>query len=131
MSNSKFKLTAETKLQFGITLRRIRALKDITDIGVKRGDSGGWVERETNLHLYDNAWVSGNARTKHGPLVITGYEYTVTICDEHIIIGCECHTLAEWRGWDGAGPPRLWAAREQLFAMAEAHIARLGRYTET
>lgn len=88
--NNKFILTDETKIYYGYTLHRIKALKDFGN--VKAGDLGGWVEKEENLSrigdcwiydeakvcgeafvvdyacvcggamVYDNAWVSGRAR---------------------------------------------------------------------
>ena len=42
------------------TLYRIRALRDFND--VKRGDLGGYIEKETNLSHDGNCWVSDNAR---------------------------------------------------------------------
>ena len=63
----KFELTKESKkTEFGVTLYRIKALKDFLD--VKKGNLGGWVEKESNLSqdgdawVYGDAWVSGNAR---------------------------------------------------------------------
>ena len=55
----KYKLTNETKTVDGITLRRIKALKSFDD--VKKGDLGGWIERESNLSREGDAWVSGDA----------------------------------------------------------------------
>lgn len=55
----KFELTTETKICFGKTLYRIKALKSFG--GVCAGDLGGWVEKEENLSHDGNAWVSGNA----------------------------------------------------------------------
>jgi hypothetical protein len=46
---SKFKLTAECKDFFGIKLFRIEALIDLPKWGVKKGDKGGFVEKEENL----------------------------------------------------------------------------------
>ena len=43
----------------GKKLYRVQALKDFGD--VKAGDTGGYIESESNLSQYDNAWVSGNA----------------------------------------------------------------------
>lgn len=43
----KFELTSETKVVFGKTLYRIRALVDFGI--VKAGDLGGFVEKEDNL----------------------------------------------------------------------------------
>ena len=70
----KYELTNETKeIYFGTkTLYRIKALKDFAE--VKKGDLGGWVEKEDNLSqiglcwvadeamVFDNARVFGNAR---------------------------------------------------------------------
>ena len=58
--NTKFELTTETKTVFGKTLFRIRALVDLSF--VKKGDLGGFVEKEENLYAYGDAWVSGNAQ---------------------------------------------------------------------
>ena len=56
----KFELTGETKLWFGRTLHRIRALVAFGDVDV--GELGGWIENESNLDQSGNALVSGNAR---------------------------------------------------------------------
>lgn len=55
----KFELTGETKLWFGRTLHRIRALVAFGDVDV--GELGGWIENESNLDQSGNAWVYGNA----------------------------------------------------------------------
>jgi len=58
----KFELTGQQMtLKKGLVLHRIRALRDFAC--VKRGDLGGWIEKESNLATdYNLAWVSGNAR---------------------------------------------------------------------
>ena len=62
----KYKFTGETKSYMGITLHRIRALKDFGN--VKEGDIGGWIEKEENLShtglcwIYDEAIVREDAR---------------------------------------------------------------------
>lgn len=43
----------------GRKLYRIRALRSFGN--VKKGELGGYIEREENLTHYGNAWVSGNA----------------------------------------------------------------------
>ena len=55
----KYELTAETKVVFGRTLYRIRAL--IAFGNVDAGEKGGWIEKESNLDQSGDAWVSGNA----------------------------------------------------------------------
>ena len=60
----KYEFTGETKLLFGITLRRIRAAITITfptGFQIKAGELGGWIEKESNLDHDGDAWVSGNA----------------------------------------------------------------------
>ena len=56
----KFCLTKETKVFAGITLYRIQAKKDFSN--VKKGDFGGWVEREENLDQSGNAWIFDEAQ---------------------------------------------------------------------
>lgn len=53
-------LIDDTIYVFGVTLFRIKAL--ISFGNVKKGDLGGYVEKEDNLSHYGNAWVYGNAR---------------------------------------------------------------------
>ena len=56
----KFELTADRIKSNGVTLHRIKALIDFGD--VKAGELGGYVEKETNLSQYGDAWVFDNAR---------------------------------------------------------------------
>ena len=56
----KYELTEDSKKFYGITLHRIRALRDFG--GIKAGECGGWVEKEENLSHEYNSWVYGNAR---------------------------------------------------------------------
>ena len=60
MNGKKYELTTETKVVFGRTLYRIRALVAFGDVDA--GELGGWIEKESNLAQDGNAWVSGNAR---------------------------------------------------------------------
>jgi len=57
----KYKLlTDETIVHNGVTLYRIQSLSNFSD--VKSGDKGGWIEKESNLSQYDNAWIYEKAR---------------------------------------------------------------------
>ena len=64
MSDKKFKLTAETKVNiFGITLFRMQATVSFRD--VTKGDLGGWLESDDvygDARVYGDAWVYGNAQ---------------------------------------------------------------------
>ena len=65
----KYELTDEAKNICGTTLHRIRALRDIPSAGVKSGDLGGWIEKESNLSQNGDAWVYGNAEVYDNVLV--------------------------------------------------------------
>ena len=55
----KYKLTEETINVGDKTLHRIEALKDFSD--VKKGDKGGYIEKEENLSQNGNCWVYDDA----------------------------------------------------------------------
>lgn len=57
----KYELTDETKVVDGAVLRRIRAVRDIPEMGVWAGASGGFLQGEYNLEHKGAAWVSGDA----------------------------------------------------------------------
>lgn len=80
----------------GKKLYRIQALKDFK--GVKSGDIGGYIEKESNLSQYDNAWVSDDAQvsgTRHylnlGPIG-SRYGYATIYRDKSkkAIVVCGC-----------------------------------------
>ncbi|WP_375620302.1 MULTISPECIES: hypothetical protein [unclassified Bartonella] len=58
--SKKYELTNEIDHMTGLTLYRIRALKDFGD--VKAGDLGGFIENESNLSHYGTCWVYDKAR---------------------------------------------------------------------
>ena len=58
---NKYKILKDQYIEaVGKKLYRIQALKDFN--GVKAGDTGGYIENESNLSQYGNAWVYDNAR---------------------------------------------------------------------
>ena len=70
--NHSFEFTGEEKVNlYGVTVRRIRATRDIPKAGVKKGDEGGWIDSAEltngdarvsgNARVYGNAQVSGDA----------------------------------------------------------------------
>lgn len=56
----KYELTTESKEYYGRKLYRIKALVSFGN--VKKGELGGWIEKEQNLSHFGNAWVGDNAR---------------------------------------------------------------------
>ena len=84
----KYKLTDETIEVDGKTLYRIEALKNFSDI--KKGNKGGFIEKEENLSHLGNAWVYDNAKVFDnaeifGDAVVRGM---AQICDYAKILEC-------------------------------------------
>ena len=106
----KYEFTGETKVWFGRTLHRIRAV--VSFGAVEAGELGGWIEKESNLDRSDNAWVSGNAMVSGNARVygrkhilwvsmIGSRNDTVTFMrskEKKIIVavGCFCGTIDEF-----------------------------------
>lgn len=74
MNEKKYELTEETIEVCGITLYRIKALRDFADI--KKGDVGGFIESEKNLSQENDAMVSGNARVSGDAWIKNNKDYT-------------------------------------------------------
>ena len=78
MSNKIWEFTGETKIYFGVTLRRIRASVEFKlkcGIVIDKGELGGWIEKESNLS--GNAWVSGNAELYGDAVICNSNDYIV------------------------------------------------------
>ena len=69
----KYKLTKTKKEYCGTTLYQIEALRDFSD--VKKGEKGGYIEREDNLSQEGNCWVSGDAWVYDKLKLTGGYFY--------------------------------------------------------
>lgn len=59
--NKKYELTDIMMKVLDRTVYRIRALRDIPEIQIKKGELGGWVESEYNLDQEGACWVWSNA----------------------------------------------------------------------
>ena len=67
MSTLSYEFTGLEKVNsFGVTVKQIRAIRDIPGTSVRKDDVGGWIESAElpngNARLSGNAWVSGDAR---------------------------------------------------------------------
>lgn len=67
MEEKKFELTDETREWHGHTLHRIKALKKFGN--VKKGDLGGFIEKEDNLSQDGDCWIYDNAKVYDNALV--------------------------------------------------------------
>ena len=65
----KYELTNEVIKYNGINLYRIKAIMDFGN--VKKGEIGGYIEKESNLSHSGDAWVSGNAKV-YGDAEVSG-----------------------------------------------------------
>lgn len=63
----KYKLTEETLEIDGHTLHRIVALRDFGE--VKKGDLGGFIEKESNLAHDWNCWIYNDAVVRDDAMV--------------------------------------------------------------
>ena len=82
----KFELT--TKISFnGRTLYRIRALKNFRN--VKKGDLGGYVEKESNLSQTGDAWIYDDAKVMDNAIVKDDatLHHNATVYDKAIVSG--------------------------------------------
>ena len=82
----KFELT--TKICFnGRTLYRIRALKNFKN--VKKGDLGGYIEKESNLSQTGDAWIYDNAKVMDNAIVKDDatLQHNATVYDKAIVSG--------------------------------------------
>lgn len=65
----KYEFTGNTKVvpqptildDYSITIREIRAIRDLATHGVRAGDVGGWIENEENLSHEGDCWVGKDA----------------------------------------------------------------------
>lgn len=81
MKNSKYELTNETIEFEGVTLHRIKALKDF--VNVRAGDLGGYVESEKNLDIEGNCWIKDNAKVYEAAFI----RGDAIVADEAIVRG--------------------------------------------
>lgn len=80
--NPKYKIREDVSKTFRCrTIYRIEALRDFWD--VKKGDLGGWVEKENNLSQEGNCWVYDDAYVIDDSMVMCNSK----VCNNVIIGG--------------------------------------------
>lgn len=84
----KYELTDEKIEIDGKTLHRIKAVRNFGN--VKAGDMGGFIEKESNLLHYGNAWVYDNAKVcdaarVYGDALVCGNAW---VCGDALIKSC-------------------------------------------
>ena len=77
----KYKLTEETINVGGTALYRIEALRDFGD--VKKGDKGGFIEKEENLSQSDDCWVYDDAKVYDNAMVYGN----ARVCENAVVCG--------------------------------------------
>lgn len=94
----KYELTEEIKVVDGVTLHRIRALRNIRYYEIKAGDLGGWVQSEDNLSQGGDCWVTdaahvdGDARIEDDALIADNAMISgnAQIVGHAIVDSCAC-----------------------------------------
>ena len=77
-------------------------------------------------HVYDKAQVCGKALVCHTPVLISGYEFSLTILDSQVQIGCKTVKSAEDLTPDifpEESCPRLRSAAPNIIPLVLAHWA--------
>lgn len=120
-----FILTEETKINsVGIEMHRIKCVK--TFRYAKEGDLGGWISGDAEV--YGNAEVYGDENITYKVINIVTHAWPITFGNK-IMIGCQRHSVDEWRGFDVAtiasmheDAVNFWAEwKEIVFATWELH----------
>ena len=139
--NTKFEFVKDDTVTIaGVTLTRIRALRDIPEANVKAGDLGGYLEKEENLCISGAAWVSGEAQVSGeasiSPICISGFRWIVTITDNHMRIGCQFHEIEAFEAFtdreiasvDGKHSLRFWRENKGwLMTLARTHAKKAAK----
>ena len=102
MSNDKFEFTGETREHLGLTLHRIRSLRDFGH--VITGELGGWLREEQQLQFEGNAWVggdavvTGNARVSENAVVGGNARVSenARVADTAVVVGDAIVTMSAW-----------------------------------
>jgi len=76
--------------------------------------------------VYGDAVVVGNAQVTISPLILTGGEWSITVTDKHIQVGCHCRQTEDWTYATPQSAPFLESIREHVLGIARIHQARLG-----
>ena len=87
-----------------------------------------------NARVCGNAWVSGEARVTTTPLMISGLEYAVTVCDNQVQIGCKTVPAATQLSADlfpDETCPVLRACAHTLIPLIQGHYARAAQVEVT
>ena len=64
--------------------------------------------------LADAKWRNG-ITLRRAPLMLYGLDYPVIVLDDHLQIGCELHTIAEWSAFDNERIARMDGTRARRF----------------
>ena len=113
MENKKYVLTDETVNVNGIILHRIKSISDFGD--VKMGDLGGFVESETNLSVYGEAWVYDSARV-YGKAEVYG---EAEVCGKAEVFGnAKVYDKADYiifKNWWSSGRFFTWTKSNNMW----------------
>ena len=102
MNNKKYEILMdeENTIEWkGHTLHRIKALIDFND--VRKGDIGGYVEKEKNLSQYGDCWIYNNAKAMDSSRLYDNsamYDYSIMFDNSIMRDNSEMHDDSELHG---------------------------------
>ena len=106
-------------------------LADATLAGAYLADANLAGAKLAGAYLAGAKWRGGIIINKR-PLQLYGLDYSVTILDDHMQIGCELHALSEWRDFDdrriaqmdGLRSAKFWKAHKDALLSLAASAGR-------
>lgn len=99
----KYKLTEETLEINGHTLHRIVALRDFGE--VKKGDLGGFIEKESNLAHNGNCWIYNDA-------VVSDF---ARVCNNAVIKNMSDYIV--FKNWWSSGKYFTWTRSNDMWTV--------------
>lgn len=105
----KYKLTEETLEINGIILHRIIALRDFGE--VKKGDLGGFIEKESNLAHDWNCWIYNDAVVRDDAMVYGEAE----VCGKAVIKSKSDYIV--FKNWWSSGRYFTWTRSNDMWSV--------------
>ena len=105
----KYKLTEETLEIDGHVLNRIIALRDFGE--VKKGDLGGFIEKESNLAHDRNCWIYNDAVVRDDAMVCG----EAKVCGEAIIKSKSDYIV--FKNWWSSGRYFTWTRSNDMWSV--------------
>lgn len=113
----KYEFSGETLEVGDYILHRIKAIRSFSD--VKKGDLGGWIEKESNLSHYGNCWIYNNAKVFNNANVYGDAVIYADVEDNATITGdakvCSIRDYLVFKNWWSSGRYFTWTRSNNMW----------------